>query len=67
MTVIIGILILLNAVFDAVSWVVFIGVILVLLGLMKMFMPYCPHCEMKWKADWKGTGMEAKTRPRRRR
>ena len=42
---ILGVLVLLNAWFNVVSWAVFIGVILVLMGLLKWIKPTCPHCQ----------------------
>ena len=40
---VIGILVLLNLYFE-INWAVFIGVILVILGLGRLFMPKCSHC-----------------------
>lgn len=39
-----GVLILLNVWLDIVSWWSFVGIILVLLGLIKWAWPKCPHC-----------------------
>ncbi len=43
--VLVGVLVLLNTRYPVVSWSVFIGVLLVLKGLLKVVMPHCPHCK----------------------
>ncbi|MBI4439845.1 hypothetical protein HY638_02645 [Candidatus Woesearchaeota archaeon] len=42
---VLGILVLLNAYLAVVDWAVFVGIILVLGGIMRMAMPVCPHCK----------------------
>ena len=42
--VLVGVLVLLNVRYPVLSWPVFIGVLAVLKGLMKVVMPHCPHC-----------------------
>ena len=43
--IIIGLLILANQLWMFLSWGSFIGALLVLGGLVKLAMPYCPHCK----------------------
>lgn len=41
---VLGVLVLLNANYGMVSWAMFVGIILVVKGLVKMIWPHCPHC-----------------------
>ena len=45
MMLVLGILVLLNAAYDWMSWAFFVGGILALMGLSKIIMPHCPHCK----------------------
>jgi hypothetical protein len=42
---ILGVLILLNAYYNLVSWAMFIGGILAIKGLLGLLMPHCGHCK----------------------
>ena len=41
---IVGVLVLANAFWSFLDWGVFIGLLLVLVGLLKLLKPMCPHC-----------------------
>ena len=40
----IGILVILNTVFGWLNWGYFVGGLFILVGLLKLLMPHCPHC-----------------------
>ena len=43
--IILGGLVLVNSLWDILSWGIFIGGLLVLGGLIKLVKPMCPHCK----------------------
>ena len=42
---VVGILILLNAIYGKFSWAVFIGGLIAIKGIVMLVMPHCPHCK----------------------
>ena len=42
---VVGILVLLNTYYGWMSWAYFVGWILVLVGVLKLICPTCPHCK----------------------
>jgi len=42
---IVGILVLINTYWSILSWDYFIGALLVIIGILKLASPNCPHCK----------------------
>lgn len=45
MLIVLGALVLINDWWLGWTWATFIGVVLILKGLLGLYKPYCPHCE----------------------